>query len=242
MDTIETRPDLSLQLPRDLYYHALHSLRTTMPAPVSDRPEDLVRRDNAAIADIASLLPANAEEVEIAVQFVSANAQAKECCRLMHLHTATNIHTAMQCNAQSANMMRQARGARALLLRVQAARHKREADDTALEKAAWIEHSAIGLMADALADPPPPPPPPSRPGNDLPDTPAVEAVRYAFVHPDRAALLRFLGGLPKAALPGFDPAIHAPDPAVVDVIVNDQTLCTLTDLLEPPRRRPPAAR
>jgi hypothetical protein len=206
-----------------------------MPSPVSDRPEDLARRDHAAIADIASLLPANAEEVEIAVQFVSANAQAKECCRLMHLHTATNIHTAMQCNAQSASMMSQARGARALLLRVQAARHKREADDAALEKAAWIEHAAIGLMADALADPPPPPPPPPpRPGREVPDTPEVEAIRYAFIHPDRAALLRFLGGLPKAALPGFDPAIHAPKPEVLDVIVNNQTLSTLCDLLEPP--------
>ena len=51
----------------------------------------------------------------------------------------------------------QARGFRSLLLRVQAARQKREANATTLDKAAWIEHCAIGLLAQALGRAPPPP-------------------------------------------------------------------------------------
>ena len=43
-------PDLTLQLPRDMYYHLVHTLRTSLPPPISDTPEDHVRRDNAAIA------------------------------------------------------------------------------------------------------------------------------------------------------------------------------------------------
>jgi hypothetical protein len=52
------------------------------------------------------------------------------------------------------------------MLRVQAIRQKREANPAAREQAAWIEHSATGLMAEALgrprsaptADAAPPPP------------------------------------------------------------------------------------
>jgi hypothetical protein len=68
-------------------------------------------------------------------------------------------------------MMRQARAIRTLLLRVQAERRKLEADSAAANGAAWTEHSAIGLMTDALgvvepaamAEPPQPPPPPPQP-------------------------------------------------------------------------------
>ena len=120
-------PNLTLRLPRDMYYQMLHELLGALPPPVTDSPEDRIRRDNAAIAQVASMLPANAEEANIAAQFVGANAQALDCLRLAHLHEQ-DLPRSLQCTAQAGNMMRQARGARSLLMRVQAARQKREAN------------------------------------------------------------------------------------------------------------------
>ncbi len=53
-----------------------------LPPPITDTPEDLARRDNAAIAQVASLLPANADEATLAAQYVAAHAQAVDCLRL----------------------------------------------------------------------------------------------------------------------------------------------------------------
>jgi hypothetical protein len=78
-------PDLTLQLPRDLYYQAIHELCAGLPA-VTASPEDRARRDNAAIAVVASLLPANGDKVTIATQVVAANAQAMECLRLARVY------------------------------------------------------------------------------------------------------------------------------------------------------------
>src|SRR4051794_30854022 len=105
-----------LQLPRDVYYQLIHTLCAALP-PVSDSPEDIALRDRAAVAQVASLLPANADEASIAAQFVAAHAQALECLRLARAYPADHA-MALKCSAQSASMMRQARGARSLLLRV----------------------------------------------------------------------------------------------------------------------------
>jgi hypothetical protein len=43
------KPDLTHQLPRDVYYEFIHTLRAALP-PVTDAPKDLAHRDNAAIA------------------------------------------------------------------------------------------------------------------------------------------------------------------------------------------------
>jgi hypothetical protein len=58
-------PDLALLLPRDAYYQLVHSLRGLLPPPVTDTPEDEARRDNAAIAQVACLLPASAAEATL---------------------------------------------------------------------------------------------------------------------------------------------------------------------------------
>ena len=60
--------------------------------------------------------------------------------------------------------MRTANAARALLLRVQAARHKRDSVQDTREQDAWTTHAAEGLLlaADSHA-PAPPPPDPHRP-------------------------------------------------------------------------------
>jgi hypothetical protein len=145
--------DLTLLLPRDMYYQVIHTLRAVLPPPVTDAPEDLVRRDHAAIAQVASLVPANADEANLGAQYVAASAYALDCLRLVRENPADTA-LVLKCSAQAAAMMRQARGARSLLLDVQARRQKREANPAAVDQAAWIEHAAVGLMTDALARPP----------------------------------------------------------------------------------------
>jgi hypothetical protein len=215
-----TPRDLTLQLPRDMYYQVIHTLRGSLPPPVTNSPEDEIRRDNAAIAKVASLLPANGEEAELATQFVAACASAHDSLRLAHQHGA-DTPTGMKCNAQAASMMRQARGARSLLLRVQAARQKREANRATCDQTAWIEHCAIGLMGDALGRFPPAPmaePEPEPPASVQEAEPEFErlseAEQYALIHPRRAALIRSLGGLPEKCDFG------RPEPAVVRDIVT----------------------
>jgi hypothetical protein len=185
--------DRTLQLPRDLYYQIIHELRGALPPPVTDTAEDRARHGNAIIARVACLLPANPDEVILAAQFVAANAQALDCLRLARMYPADSALT-VKLTAQSASMMRQSRGARGQLQRVQAERAKREADTAARDKAATLEHAAISLMADALAQAPPAslavPGPPSQPN-------LTEAERYALAHPSRAALIRSLGRLPR---------------------------------------------
>jgi len=80
---------------------------------------------------------------------------------------------ALKCRAQANSMMRQSQSALRLLLRMQAARQKLEADNEARDRGAWTEHSAMNLMAEALSPQPPPtaladPPPPPEPAEPPP--------------------------------------------------------------------------
>jgi hypothetical protein len=205
--------DPTVYLPRDAYYTAIHTLRGSLPAPVTDTPDGLVRRDNAAIAKVAALLPANAAEAELAAQYVAACAQAMECLREAR-DPAMTLGFVVQCRTHAASMMRQSQGALRMLLRLQAVRQQREADAAAAERAAWTEHCAAAQMAQSLAcasdaavDLPPAPPAaapgPETPAEPVPD-PAAEAEQYALIYPRRAALIRRLGRLPDN--PSFGPA------------------------------------
>ncbi len=194
------QPDLTLQVTRDAYYQVIHTLRAAL-RPVSDTQEDLDRRGNAAIAQVACLLPANADEANLAAQYVAANAQAMECLRLARQYYG-DPNFVLKCGAQAASMMRQARATRSLLERVQAARQELAADSAGADLAASTEHCALGLMADALRRTPPAataePPPPSATVQEAPPPPdpVAEADQYALTYPRRAALIRSQGGLP----------------------------------------------
>ncbi len=217
----------------DTYWQLVHTLRLTLPRPLTDRPEDLLRRDHAAIARIAALVPANAAEADLAAQFVAASEQWKDCLRLAQA-PETTPEWAAKCRAQAIGMMRQSNNALRLLLRLQQARGKREADHAGCDRAGWTEHCAISLMAEALApDPrsgeaktaraavprepmpqaepaPVAPPAPADAGAD----PAAEAEHYALIYPERAALIRAMGRVPDHAM--FDP----PDDDVVQALVG----------------------
>src|SRR6266852_2646582 len=97
-------PDhLASQLPAEAYYHLIRTLCLTLPPPLSDNPDDLARRDHAAIARIAALAPANAAEADLAAQFVAASEQWKDCLRLAQLPEATP-EIALKCRAQALSM------------------------------------------------------------------------------------------------------------------------------------------
>jgi hypothetical protein len=214
--------DLALRLPRDVYYQLIHMLHGALPA--SRTPEDEIRRDNAAMAQVACMLPANADEANLAAHCVAAQASAMEALRRANTADA-DLATTMKFTNLAATMMRHASGAQRLLMRLQAQRQKREADSVATDRAAWVEHCAIGLMADALGRPAPAPvaePPPLRlvadpePAEDAEPAfdQASEADQYAIIHPRRAALIRSLRGLP--AKLDFGP----PAPELVHAIVT----------------------
>ncbi len=166
--------DLAYILPADAYYHLIRSLVLTLPPPPTGTPEDLTRRDHAAIARIAALQPANSAEAELAAQFVAASEQWKECLRLAQ-DPATVPEAAMKCRAQAGSMMRQAQSAMRVLLRVQAARGRLEANNEAYDRAERAEHVTASLMAQALADLPVHHPTNTPTRVSLPDTESTES-------------------------------------------------------------------
>ena len=195
------RPHLADRLPADAYYHLVRTLRLTLPPPPTDSPDDLARRDHAAIAAIAALAPTNAAEAELAAQFVAASEQWKDCLRLTR-ERAREPNVAGKCRAQALSMMRQANSALRLLLRMQELREKREADSAASDRAAWTEHRAIGLMAEALAPAAAPPPAaaphPAPAPAQQPEVAPLAAAEHAIPYPERAPLIRRMGQPPKA--------------------------------------------
>jgi hypothetical protein len=213
----QTHADLATRLPADTYWQLIHTLRLALPPPLSDSPEDLLRRDHAAIARIAALCPGNAVEADLAAQFVAASEQWKECLRLAQ-QPGTNPEWAAKCRAQAIAMMRQAQSALRLLLRLQQARGKRDADAAAANSGAWAEHCAISLMADALAAPPQnrpavepalaEPAAPPAPATQPPPAPAPVTATPDPAAPGRVAPAErdTAPGPPEAALNGFPTA------------------------------------
>ncbi len=209
-------------LPKAICHQIVHTLRGLLPPPVTSAPEDEARRDLAAIAHIASLLPANPEEANLATHYVAAGIQALECLRLARQYP-DNPTLILKCTAQAASMMRQARHWRALLLRVQAARQKPKADTTESETARQTERRALGEMAEALAEAQSAPAEPPKP------SPIAEAESYALHHRKRAVLIRRLGRVPHKL------NIGPIKPEVVHAIVTGTTPALLA-LDDKPRR------
>ncbi len=200
----EPQPDLSLLLPAG---RVLHRPRGCAPAAgaAPDTPEARAHRDNAAIAQIAAMLPAmptrrNSPPNALGSRARRATASARP---------KPSAATARVPEMPRAGRLLPAPGAEARLgarQSLQAERRQREADSAAADRAAWTEHCAIGLMADALGREPPapiaePPPVPQRRGSSsggrgaAPDL-IKEAELYAVMYPRRAALIRRHGRVP----------------------------------------------
>jgi len=102
------RPDPAQQLLRDIHNRAVDTLRGTLPPPSDDTPKVRARREHAALAGVASLMPATAAEADLAARHVAADIPANDCLSL-----------AGQLRAQAASMGREARGTYAALRRMQ---------------------------------------------------------------------------------------------------------------------------
>jgi hypothetical protein len=116
MNTTSQPSNPALQLCRDTYYQVVHTLRGSLPPPVTDTPEDLARRDNAAIAHVASLLPANADEAHLASQHVAADAYAMDhggSCVLPEMQRLGRQHDAPGALGEGAAAARAGRAPRA---------------------------------------------------------------------------------------------------------------------------------
>ncbi len=145
----DPRPDLARLLPREAFLEIIVVLRESLPAPGSGGAAARARRDRAALAAVASLLPETAAEGRVAAQFVVADAWALDCLRLAR-ERRLEFNVTQKCRAQAASLMREAKSALRRLERMQAKRERTEGDETASVRAAWAEHSAVGMMQAGL--------------------------------------------------------------------------------------------
>ncbi len=143
------QPNWARLPPRDAFQEIVLRLRAALPPPVSEDPADLARQIRAAMAAVAALQPANGAEGRLAAQFVAANAWAMDCLRLA-AERRCQFDIARQIKGQAMSLMRESRSALGLLLRLQAARRAIEGNEAAASRAAWTEHAAAAVMAEAL--------------------------------------------------------------------------------------------
>jgi hypothetical protein len=202
-----------------------------VPSPTLTDPELIADRVHTAIAEIASMVPANADECAIALRAVTAGARYKEAIRQAR-ELFNDPIPSMKCQAQAALMMRTANAARAMLLRVQSARRKREAIPAACNQDAWTVHATEALLLSAAghptAAPPPPPepepaPPPLTDGDDM-FARYDEAEQYAINYPNRAAEIRAHGGVPSSARYG-----HPDDKLVQEILTSTSPILLQLD-------------
>ena len=150
----DPQPDWARLLPREAFAEIILVLRGALPPPGLDDPDEMAwqdwaRRDRAAMAAVAALLPENAAEGRLAARFVVADAWSLDCLRLAR-ERRHEPDVAQKCTAQALSLMRESNSALRLLLRLQAARRLIEKDAAAAGRAAWVEHAAVGSMGEAL--------------------------------------------------------------------------------------------
>ncbi len=150
-ETSFPQPDLAQLLPRAAFYEIAWMLRRSLPPPLTDNPVELERRDQAAMAAVASLLPVTVAEGRLAAQFASADAGARECLA-MAAERRREPGLMRHWMAQAVSLMRESKSALRELRQMQKERRKREADAEAANRAEWEEHGAVGMMRGALDD------------------------------------------------------------------------------------------
>jgi hypothetical protein len=142
--------DLARLLPWEVFAEVILMLRGSLPPPVTDDPAAWARRDRAAMAAVASLLPVNGVEARLAAQFVAVDAFAAQSMRTAHELRLDPVAQARYAR-QAMGMIREGKGVLRLLLKLQANRQAVAADETAATCAAWVEHGALGMMQAALS-------------------------------------------------------------------------------------------
>jgi len=207
-------PPPAIDLSTPLYYQLVHTLTDLLPPPLDDTPEALRTRNHAAIAKVAALLPVNANEADLAAQCIAARAQAEDLLRLLR-QNAGDIQLMIRLNAQYSSMVRTSLSAHARLMRVQAARQKRDAIDGAASQDAWVQHiaerSMLGVV-DTDAEP-----------RDAPSPTATPPAQ------PEAAPPTWLGGAPTAAPEDVYPAWLGTTPVEPPAASEDQRNASKTE-------------
>ena len=152
-EPIHPQPDLRNLLPREVFQEVIFLLSHSLPPPVSKDPVDEARRDRVAMAGVAALCPVGATEARLAAEHVATGAWASHCLRLASERDA-EFEVARSCRAQAMSMMREGKSTLRMLLKLQAARKATEADEVAAKQAEWVEHCALGIMAEVLSEGP----------------------------------------------------------------------------------------
>jgi hypothetical protein len=140
-----SQPHPTIDLATDLYFQLIYTLTSLLPPPIDDTPEALRARNHAAIAKVAALLPVNANEADLAAQCIASRAQAEEMLWLIR-QNAHDVGLVMRLNAQYGSMLRTSLSAHGRLMRVQALRRKREANEGSANEDAWALHIAERSM------------------------------------------------------------------------------------------------
>ncbi len=213
MTTTSVPSDLPHPSPAGDDFHRLifNMLRATLPPPVTASPEEAASRDRAITDAIASLNPANADQLLLAAQYIAATIHALDCLRPAH-QAPDDEALHKRRSTSSASMLRQARGARSLLFRLQTDRTPRYLEPCPRQTPAEIEKAVDAIVARAYPPaktPQPPAPAPQRPPFDL-----AAAEQYALANPSKAMLIRSLGRLPRK----FDDP--PPPPAVMNAVIH----------------------
>jgi hypothetical protein len=138
-------PPPSTNLSTSVYQQLVYTLTDLLPPPLDGSPAALRARNHAAIAKVASMLPVNANEADLAAQTVAARAQAEDILRLLRAN-AHNAALVIRLNAQYGSMVRTSLSVHARLMRVQAVRQKRQAIDGAANQDAWTQQVAEQSM------------------------------------------------------------------------------------------------
>ena len=92
-------PQPTTSLSNHLYYQLVYTLTGLLPPPLDGSPGALRTRNRAAIAKVASMLPVNANEADLAAQCIAARAQAEDILRLLR-ENADDLALVMRLNAQ----------------------------------------------------------------------------------------------------------------------------------------------
>jgi len=132
------------------YDHLVQSLRAALPPPMGRTPEDIARRNAAAIDLAVSLAPADAAEVALTIKYVVAGAHADHCLWLALRHPPTS-GMGLRLRTQDAGFIREGQRNRSLLLTMQEERQRRAATTGAAQRTP-PSHSG-GQDADSLASP-----------------------------------------------------------------------------------------
>jgi hypothetical protein len=121
--------DWADSLSRDVVQEIALVLHGALPWSDVDEPDGKARRDQAAMAAVAALLPANAAEARLATQFVIADAWAMDYLRLA-AKSSREFEVARQHRARALSQLRESKDSLQLLLQLQAGRRAMEAAET----------------------------------------------------------------------------------------------------------------